>query len=249
MKPEPETSFRIPVWSREASAKRGFSLIEMVIVITALGVVLTGVAIGSSMAWQRLQTNQASDELAIIVDNMRAAYNGTNASYSPIGGVPSPDFNQNNDYVRKGVFPAEMLSPRPLSGALPGTTTVANHPWAQDPVYGTARVDQVGTVGAPLQLVVRYAKLNQQQCADMIMRNSMPGGETGLIKVVITSSNSGVSKTCTNTAEVGCLLPIAPSDADDRCGDVWGGADDPGPFDVDWYYTLNPNLGNYGDPD
>lgn len=212
---------------RDSSQQRGFSLLEMAAVLAIIGVVLAGVFAAASLARYRLLVDRASDELNLIVGNMRNLYSGRNISFAALSPLPAGAPTLANfcaltpTLVGQGVFPAEMragagnIVNNPFSGALTGCA-VGN--------VGTAMVALSGA-SDPVLFVVRFTNLPQDACTDMVVRNSTPGRDTGLRQIVVTG---GAATTFTQT---GGRLPADAATAAIGCNA-------PGNYTIDWYYTL-----------
>lgn len=185
---------------------RGFTLTEVGIVIGVIGVITACIFAAASTAQYRARLNQGVDEINLIVGNMRSLYAGQNASAAAAIALNSA--TNEGTFVSQGVFPKEMLRQT--------NTSLADNPWNQTVVAGSA---QVGVVTGG-QFIVSYQNIPYDVCADLLVRNSTPGTDTGLVQITVGAS------TFTGTA-----LPISPVQAAQVC--VSGST-----YTINWYYTL-----------
>ncbi len=208
--------------------RHGFTLIEMMTVMVVIGIVIAAAFLTASAVHYRNQLNQAIDEIGAIVVNMRALYAGQNAS-----AVAYKDFpTATPTLIQQLVFPAEMLVPSLPASGIPAAGTVANNLMDQGLGGGTALVAlcPVGSACAVggfnvAQFAVRYVNLTPETCTDLIVRNSTPGPDTGLLQIKV---NGAVVGTANNGATP---LPIDAVSAASAC--FRGGT-----YTVDWFYTL-----------
>jgi prepilin-type N-terminal cleavage/methylation domain-containing protein len=219
-------------------AKRGFTLIEIAFVLGIIGLVISGIFAAASLATRRITSNEGSDELYLIAGNMRALYSGRNPSFASLNAVRSlkaiPDALDFCFYtvpaVSQGVFPNEMVLPRPLQGALPAPGAVANDPWSTAGVAcsgvagGSAQVGLASTIPPPpaVQLVVRYNGIPQDGCADVLVRTSMPDANTGVRRIYVNGTLAG--DVSVNS------LPLTSITAAAACNAAINV--------IDWYYNL-----------
>jgi hypothetical protein len=177
--------------------------------------------------------SQGSDDLANTVVNVRALYAGLNTSYSALNPPTEPLHNKLN--AGDICYYMTPTNHSPLSGPSifpPDMKTPANNPWSATTLC--SGVGSVGSVGLalsctnsggscdstlPVLLVVRYGGLPVDACANMLIRNSVPGADTGLVQIVV---NGGTPITA---------LPVSASAVATACN---GAAT----YTVDWYYKL-----------
>jgi prepilin-type N-terminal cleavage/methylation domain-containing protein len=211
--------------------KRGFTLTELAIVIALTALITSGIwGVEKNLMAQKIY-GQGSDDLTNTVVNVRALYAGLNTSYSALN-PPAEQFHNplnagdvcyymnpaNSPLGGPGIFPPDMKSP-------------ANNPWSQTsvcPVDGSGSVGLalscMNTAGAcdrtlPVLFVVRYVGLPSDACVSLLIRNSTPGSDTGLVQIVV---NSGTPIT---------TLPVTANLVATTCS---GSSS----YTVDWYYKL-----------
>lgn len=201
----------------------GFTLLETAIVLGVIGVAVSVLFVTAGTVEYRASVNQASEELNQISQNMRNLFAGRSTSYAALGPLnlvaTNADFtNFSAKVVQQNVFPNEMLSPPVAPGTIPPAGTIAYTPWR-----ALAQVALAGSAATPIQYVIRYNSLRAEVCSDLLMRNSLPGRETGLTQIIV---SSGI--TYTNAAR---QLPVTSLAANAACS---GRAS----YNVDWYYSL-----------
>jgi type II secretory pathway pseudopilin PulG len=212
----------------------GYSLLEIAIVMGVVGAIVGALFAAAGMTQHKVYINQASDELNLIGGNMHNLYAGRNTSYAALGSPPATAGAANFSsltptYIQQGIFPVEMLSPGPATDTAPCAGTIANNPLSTTAGScggagtGSAQVALAGTASSGVQFVVRYTNIDADSCADLLVRNSLPGHETGLTQIIV---SSGI--TYTNSAGQLPVTSIAASAACPR------GAT----YSIDWYYNL-----------
>lgn len=208
--------------------KRGFTLTEIAIVFIIGGIVIGGIFAAASTVQYRVRLNQAIDEINQIVANTRALYAGQNELAAATAQY-SQGYNLSTQLSAQGVFPKEMLRP--------SNNVAADHPWdsttgGASSQVGSAQVSLVqppSTPGAsPLEFTVRFVLIPPDVCADLLVRNSQPGTDTGLVKIVVTGATTTGFSASLNQ------LPINPLQAAAVC--VVGVAGTT--YTIDWYYNL-----------
>ena len=195
----------------------GFTLIELAIVLGILGA-LTGTIFATANSVQRQNmVNQASDELAEAALGIRGYYTGIPVP-TGLAACP-PDFTT---LITNKVYPKEMLA-----------TGAVNNPWNINSTTDTVKA--AICKGAATEFVIRYIGISREACADMLVRNSLPGHDTGLIEVDV-ADGTVASPTPAMIGKVSAVatatpLPITPVDAATACGAASS--------TIDWYYNLN----------
>lgn len=199
---------------RPRHGRKAFTLVELAIVIAIVGAVLGAVFVASSAVRYKNMVNQASDELGITAANIRSLYAGY--------GIPSglsacpPGFGT---LIQYQVYPKEMWSPT--------TVGIVNNPWNVNSTTNT--VEAALCAGSVTEFAIRYTEIPDNACADLLIRNSLPGRDTGLVQVNVNSTMVGQANT--GSASSATPLPIAPVDASTACASATN--------TIDWYYVLN----------
>ncbi|MFY9288929.1 MAG: type II secretion system protein [Alphaproteobacteria bacterium] len=204
--------------------KRGFTLTEIALVLSILGIVIGGIFYAASTANSRVLVNQASDELNQIMFNMRSYYSGRvttfaalNASRALNSTASAGDFTYYTPLHRNaGIFPRELV-----------IGTVVNNPWNLASAANTIQTSLAGSVGNPVRFAVSYSNLSTEVCTEMVAKNSLPG-DSGLTSLTVTIT-SGVGPVITTFT--GVQLPVSPTAAATAC-------DGTSTATVDWYYNL-----------
>lgn len=213
---------------RSSRGRQGFTLVETVIVMTILLGVISAIFAAASMVRYRMQVNEASDQLALIVGNIRALYSGQNVSYDALNSkralnaaATPTDFNYYTPIFKtQGVFPRDML--------INGVGGFAYNPWNSTAAGGSVQAALAGTASTGVQLVVRYT-LPSDPCVDMAVRNSVSDMSTGLVRIRINAGTGGPTWDDTGIFK----LPVSPVDVT-----TTGACGASGDRTIDWYYRL-----------
>ena len=245
--------------NRFASGGRaGFTLTEVAIIIGLTGFIIGAVWLASGSVGSRLRLNQAIAQLTQINSNMFALYAGQNvAGLTPADSAPisQPPFSPPADFcaqtailAQKGVFPAEMIDPRysPPSYHINNPWNLLGPGWDCSGVLGSVGVSLAKSPGGtgPVLFGVRYIGVPQNVCAQLLMATSMPGVDTRLLLMDVTSTATSIQ---TTSYKVGggpcslggtCGLPISASDANTGCGSLATAT-----IVIDWYYQLGAGNG------
>jgi hypothetical protein len=214
----------LPAFGRKR--RHGFTIAELAIIVGIIGGVLAALFATASIARYRLNINQGSDELQLTLNNVRNLYAGRNVAFNalnaarPLNPAPTPgDFGFYNPLMLQAqVFPREMIA-----------NGVANNVWNPSNAGGTAQVALAyPNANNPVQIVVRYTNLPTEVCTDLLMRNSMPGNQTGLTRIAINAPAAVyIQDPVTNTQQ----LPVTAVNAAAACD---GAAN----YTIDWYYNI-----------
>jgi hypothetical protein len=182
-----------------------------------IGLIIGAVFAVASIAQYHVELDTAANQIGTIVGNMRSLYSGQNAI-----NAPKIDFGTLT-LVQQGVFPAEMLNPALPKSGIPAAGTVANHTWSQNTPNGSVQI-QVNDP-TPGQFAVRFLQVPSDVCADLLVRNSQPGPETGLMQLKVNNTAVGIANDTSKP------LPMTPLSAAAACptGET---------YTIDWYYTL-----------
>jgi len=208
---------RIPSCNRH---RRGFTYVEIAIVFGILVIVMSGLFGLASVSHKHRQYNEASDELAVLVDNAR--------NYYTLGGYPSPTlatcFSGASAFVRpatswgatqinsSGLFPIQMVQPV-------GTSVYIAHPLSPKPLTAhTVQTDLCGT--DPVLLGIQFKNIGKESCINMVITTAARAGGTELARIAV----NGVVVTMGNNGTVSL------DDATTRCGATTNR--------IDWYYRL-----------
>lgn len=166
--------------------------------------------------------NQASDELGITVGNIRSFYSGFQLPATITACTSPPTLTT---LITNQIYPKEMWIPT----AAPVTTpTVVNNPW--NLLSTTSTVKAALCKGTSTEFVIRYTNIASGQCTDLLLRNSLPGRETGLVQISVNSAMVGKANTTTSATTT--PLPIVPITAATACSSATANT-------IDWYYVLN----------
>jgi len=206
--------------------RRGFTLVEIGIVLAIIGSLLGAIYTAASTVAYRVKINRASDELSLIVGNVRSLYASRNTAWNAsVPTSPSPsNFNfYTTTFALAKVFPAEMVN----------GMGIVNNPWNFGPATNTVMASLysvTGDITTPVEFIVRFTNLSNEVCADMVVRNSTPGQDknSGLQQIIITGT------TVTTLPNAFYKLPVTPVAISSTCDN---GASATGNI-VDWYYIL-----------
>ncbi|HEU0117105.1 MAG TPA: type II secretion system protein [Alphaproteobacteria bacterium] len=208
--------------SGAAQKRRGFTMVEIAIVLGVVGLIIGAIFTASSHVRYKMQVNDASNELSQISINIRNYYSGRQTSYAALNGAralnatPSAaDFTYYTglfNAATANIFPSEMIA-----GGF------VNNQWSQV-AANTAQAALAGSAGNPVQYVIEYNNLAQGPCTDLVVGNSLADRTTALVKVVVTGSAA--------TTFSGTSLPVSPIPAGTACNAASTNI-------VDWYYSLD----------
>lgn len=206
-------------------SRAGFSLVEVAIVLAVIGIVLAGIWVYASRAFESEHRQRALEEMITVVNNIRSLYAGqasiSSADSSVAVLVPI--------LIQQNAIPSTMAR----SGA-PCTNTpalCADNPWAVSAtLVGSFRVcgwDYTGPasagqgcskVASPKQyFAIELVGLNQDSCTAMIPRISSSEGPPGLVDVVANGSSMLNPATAGLTAY---SLPVMVQDASTVCSTI-----------------------------
>lgn len=106
---------QIQLGNRRFSGHRGFTLVEMLIIIAIVGVVVGGIAAGVTRGLAKQRANDESSELQEVVTNIQGAY----SNKSNYAGVTAAQL------ITLSVFPEARVSGTTVSNRWSGAVTVA----------------------------------------------------------------------------------------------------------------------------
>jgi prepilin-type N-terminal cleavage/methylation domain-containing protein len=192
------------------AGQRGFTLTEIAVVLLVISSIIGGIFAVISSIHYRQKINQGSEAIGTIVTNMRALYAGQNLGALTVQNFSSA-LEQQFSNPNTAVFPADMA-------CVIGGATYSCNPWDRTTVNGSAQISIVA--GTPRQFILRYAGITAEVCADLLVRNSAPGADTGLQQIVVGATNYS-----------GAQLPVTPANAASACP---VGAT----YTIDWYFKL-----------
>jgi prepilin-type N-terminal cleavage/methylation domain-containing protein len=167
--------------------RKGFSLIEVAIVLGIIGLVIGGIWVASAAVQTNLREAIASEGLLQIVQNVRSNYNGQS---------PSATADITADLVSTLSIPADLLQ---------GTQT--RTPW--NTAITVALDNSSGLVD---RFTVTFAAVPRVSCVELVARNTNITIGTGLVNIVV---NGGTATTLTTfpvdppTAVAACASPTA----------------------------------------
>jgi len=208
---------RIPSCNRR---RKGYTLVETMIVMGIVASVVGGLFWLATVSHRHRLYNQASDELAVILDNAR--------NYYTLGGFPSPTlgtcFNASSSFLRPltgwtatqittaGLFPSQMVTKI-------GTNIYIAHALSSRPLSAhTVQTDLCGT--NPVLLGIRFTGIGKEQCINTVIRTAARAGGTNLARIDV----NGTSAAMGNNGDVSL------STATTRCGATSN--------TIAWYYRL-----------
>ncbi|MFY9288932.1 MAG: type 4 pilus major pilin [Alphaproteobacteria bacterium] len=189
---------------------RGFTLIELAIVLGVIGLVLGGLWATVSAVWEKTRQEKLYEEIFTIVKNVRSYYAGQ-AGIS--GSFPALSTSLGN----AGVFPGDM---RRTAGCTNGGAQCFDHPWATTALATpegsfticpwTVAGVVCGAGPSPL-FSIHLRDIPSEACINAVTKNSGTAAQPGLVDVVI----NGVSMVA-----AGGRLPPAVSLVRTNCAAV-----------------------------
>lgn len=209
-----------------ARKTRAFSLVEAAIVLGIIGAVLSGVFFASTAVVNHEKLDNATNELYLISNNVRQLF-----SSRPLPAACTPLNTANyittlsNGSLNHAVFPSEMvISAAPL----------INNQWNLSSTVSTAFADLCpGTLASPLAgllppqnvsyIDIQYVNIPESACVNLIAQNSIPGRDTGVIRISVNGAAAGA-------------LPVTPTAAATLCNNNRNANNT---NTVDWYFQFN----------
>jgi|GEM_PF-6530480 len=205
--------------------RRGFTLIELAIVLGVAAAIISGIWTYASSATQSAKVEQAVEDISLTVDSTRAAYNATAAISGGIvkvmqyliGNGSMPNHLVNNMITAcipgaqaSGHYAVSPFSP--LSGSNDGCGTLRVCAWVAGigaPSVAANKCDTAGGGGLSSQLfAVEFTPLDPQSCMALATRATPTSPIAGLKDVYI-NGTSGLLATGS--------LPVTPNQAEINC--------------------------------
>lgn len=162
--------------SRNAKARRGFTLTEAAIVLGIMGLILGAIWVAAAAVYKNLRVKTVSDQLLQIAQNVRSMHASQNTVDTSATLAT---------WVRSGIFPKDLVN---------GTSTI--DVWGGQVQVEAASVN--GTNGDGF--VISFGAVPQDACIDFIARNSGQGRDSGMVGVTGVAgdgSTAGASKSDT----------------------------------------------------
>ncbi|HEU0117108.1 MAG TPA: type 4 pilus major pilin [Alphaproteobacteria bacterium] len=195
---------------RNLTSQSGFSLLEMAIVLTVIGVVLGGIWVLAVYAWERTRQERVAEEITSTVRNTRAYYAGQ-ASVSGSFTTLAATLGAAN------VFPGDMLR---INSCTNGSNLCYDHPWsgaAGNVATGSFSVCPWSpgagvfacSAGPTPYFAVELRSVPSASCMNLVARNSGSNAPSGLIDVIINGT--------TSMAATGHAFPVRASDSSASC--------------------------------
>ncbi len=188
---------------------QGFTLSEIGIVMGVVGIVAISVFAAAGALSNKRMLNQTTDQIGIIASNVRALYNGRSVPTASVAATTETAYLVGQN---AGVFPGEMVSGTTVKNMWNGNVTVA--------------IDAT----TPVKVIISYQNIPFDVCTDLLVRNSQPGRDTGLVKINLTDSAALSQDFVSNAANH--QLPVLPITAATACK---AGAE---PFTMTWSYII-----------
>lgn len=183
------------------ASRRGFSLVEMAIVLGVLGVILGSLWGVVGLVRKNMKRDQAFNQIFLVVQNVRDFYLGRAYVETP---GHSGSFSDLTHYLlAQGVLPAEMIRDRSANPLR------ADLPWGAKGASGSAlaeggfAIDNGGGSSVSGQFRIQLRGLSFADCAALASRLSGPSGPASLLGVKINNSNKDA--------------PVSVEDANDAC--------------------------------
>ncbi len=195
--------------------KRGFTLVELAIVVGICGLIIGAIFAASSAPRRSLNADEVTSQLAMIVDNVRSYYNSRAITADEEGGIAACT-GAGTDIKGTGIFPTHVNSPTK-------TTVTAN----------------LCTETGAVFIRIRYAEIPVHSCYDVVMSSSFSGRDMGLSKMVIKGHETqtltlGATDAGNINPGSGLILPSSPK-LINSCKASGSGS---GNIPVEWYYKL-----------
>ena len=194
---------------KSGTAKRGFTLTEIAIVLGIIGLILGAIWVAASAVYNNLRTSKATTELLQIAQAVRSMYAtsstvdaGADMTYSATG---SHAAGAGTTYVQSSVFPSDMVS-----GAGP---YIIQDPWAGDTDIVSGKVTTASD-----SFLVEFDNVPQSACINIITASTGTGRDSSLYGVSV--GNKGALAVAAGGTAGTTAMPVTASTAQGLCANV-----------------------------
>ncbi len=196
--------------------RRGFSLLEMAIVLGIIGVVLASLWGVISIVHETIKRDEATRQIEMAVQNVRAFYLGKGTVATPAG---SGTFSNLTDYLlRQGVLPQDMIRDRAA------TTLRADNSWGSGGPSGsigdgTFAVDNTDVATSYDRFRIELRGLSFSACVALLSRLSGESGPKGLLYVEVNGTTE--DEMPVSAEEAADLCEKSPSGTENKVGFIY----------------------------
>lgn len=237
-----EANLENPVspWKRGSVARneRGFSLLEMAIVLGVFSAIVAGVWAVANSAYESSRREQFAEQLFVTVKNVRASYLGQAAvcgTFAQLttrlvaeGAIPGDMVRGHN--LAAGIVDSPWGSGSPGGAAMAsGTLAVGAGTYAVASGGGSALATPCAVASSQQYFTIELRGLRTDSCIAIVTRNSGSSAPPGLVDVVI---NTVSMVTGAGTSQ---MLPVQVKDASTNCATAAAAGST-----VDFVYRLRP---------
>lgn len=188
---------------RLKTARCGFTLTEMAIVLAVAGIVLSGLWAAAVSVWRNHQRAHTLQEVFLLVQNVRDYYGPTGASWFAGGTDITQTINGRN------LVPLDLREDR--------TSNTCNlYHDLGTASGGSLHLLAVNSALSQMTMRVRLSGLSRADCVDLLLRVPALSPEVGVVGI---GSASGFSKVDLNNSTVpgDVTLPLTPTIANTWC--------------------------------
>lgn len=204
-----------------SSAKRGFTLTEIAIVLGIIGLILGAIWVAAAAVYNNMRISTANTELLQITQAVRAMY-ATSASVDSGADMPG-----NVTYLRAGVFPTSALDT-----AVPSSATAARNPWNGN-IYISHATYNASTPSD--SFAVAFDAIPSQACITLLTSSTGQGRDPGMFGAVGAAAGSSIAAVPSSTLTPG--TPLLASVAEGQCSASGNGNQ------AVFYFTLRAGTG------